>query len=152
MENQSEDLYIAVLNPNPNNMKKLALLIILAFALLNFSCEKSEECPECVPDEYYIKYHVSLLTSYTEVVRVITYTDETGQAITFVTDRTFIIDLGPVEKGFTASLSANTLGTVDNSTLMANIYASKNGDPFIVMAHGDNDTSEPVQIDCIIDF
>lgn len=104
-------------------MKKLALLINLALGFSNFGCEKSDECPGCDPDEYYIQYVAGLSTGISGVVRVITYTDETNQAITFVTDRTFSIELGPVEKGFTASLSANTLNTVDNSTLKARITA-----------------------------
>ena len=130
-------------------MKKYVLLVILAFGIISFGCEK---CEECDPDEYYIKYAVAVQTIYMGVALDIVMTNEYNETTPISTTGSWNMTIGPVEKGFNASLSAATEREISSTILITKIYVSKNDGPFAEKASGESDTSEPVQIDYTIDF
>ena len=124
-------------------MKKIVLLVILAFGIFNFGCEKNE---------YYVKYAVGLDTRYMGVALDITYINDNNEATRLTATDVWSMTIGPVDEDFNASLSVATQREISNTTLIANIQVSKNDGPFVIKASGESDTSEPVQIEYAIDF
>ena len=139
------------IHTKPNIMKKIVLLVILALGFFDFGCNRSYKSEKDTP-ECYVWYTVGLDTRYMGVALDIVYVDEYNETITLSTDKAFSIVLGPVERGFTAFLSAGKLGEIGNTTLKANIAVTKNDGPFTVKASGENDTSEPLKLEYTIDF
>lgn len=132
-------------------MKKIFILAVLAFGIINFGCEECEENT----DEYYIKYYAEAETGVGAFEIDITYKNEYGEIETIYTTKPsgLRITLGPVEEGFTASVSIATRREISNTTLKANIQVSKNDGPFAEKASGESDDlSEPLEIEYTIDF
>jgi len=129
-------------------MKKIVLLVILALGIFNFGCEKCE----CDTDEFYIQYAVGVLSIDSGVVFDIFYRDDNNETITLSTDKAFSIVLGPVERGFTAFLSAGKLGEIGNTTLKVNILVAKNDGPFVSKVGAEKVTSGIMGIEYTIDF
>lgn len=131
----------------------LIMGFIVTLGIINFGCKKCEECEECDPDEYYIKYAVGLDTRYMGVGLDIVYTNEYNETTPFSTESSWNMTLGPVEKGFTASLSGATQTTPGNTILLVKIYVSKNDSPFALKASDESDDlTAPLQIDYTIDY
>jgi hypothetical protein len=67
---------------------------------------------------------------------------------------TWTITLGPVKKGFIASISVElNQDFLGDATLTANIQVSKNDGPFVMKASGESAAeNEPVQLEYTIDF
>ena len=130
-------------------MKKIFILAILAFGIINFGCEKCE----CDPDEYYIKYSVGVQTNHIWVPIDIEIINEYGDKVSYSGTDSWNITVGSVEEDFTASLSVELGQFAGDATLTANIQVSKNDGPFVVKASGESaDENEPVQIEYTIDF
>ena len=130
-------------------MKKIIILAILAFGIINFGCEKCD----CDSDEYYIKYETYCTTRYVGHNLDISISMENSEITTFTTDPhgSWETVIGPVKKGFTASISVETTNT--DITLEASISVSKNDSPFALKASGESDDlSEPLVIEYTIDF
>lgn len=104
-------------------------LIALLFGLVVTGCSKKE----IKPDEFYVKYEGNSSTIYIGGKLDIEFTNENNQNIKMqVAARTpWEIVIGPVNKGFKASLKVSEAGNnYGNLTLQAQISASKNGSPF----------------------
>ena len=129
-------------------MKKFFILVILALGMFNFGCDKCE----CDTDEFYIQYAVGVLSIDSGEVIDIFYRDDNNETITLSTDTAFSIVLGPVEKGFTASLSAVTGREIGNTTLIVNILVAKNDGPFISKRYAEMVTSGIMGTEYTIDF
>lgn len=130
-------------------MKKIVLLVILAFVLFISGCEKCD----CGSDDYYIKYETYGTTQYVGHNLDISISMENSEITTFTTgpQGSWETVIGPVKKGFTASISVETSHT--DLTLEASISVSKNDSPFALKASGESDDlSEPLQIEYTIDF
>jgi hypothetical protein len=137
------------IHTKPNIMKKIVLLVILAFGVINFGCDKCE----CDPDEYYIKYETYGTTRYVGHNLDISISMENSEITTFTTDPqgSWETVIGPVKKGFTASISVETSHT--DLTLEASISVNKNDSPFALKASGESDDlSEPLEIEYTIDY
>jgi hypothetical protein len=67
------------IHTKPNIMKKIVLLVILAFGVINFGCDKCE----CDPDEYYIKYSVGVQTNHIWVPIDIEIINEYGETVSY---------------------------------------------------------------------
>ena len=132
-------------------MKKLVLLVILALGFFNFGCNRSYKSEKDTP-ECYVWYTVGLDTRYMGVALDIVYVDEYNETITLSTDKAFSIVLGPVERGFTAFLSAGKLGEIGNTTLKVNILVAKNDGPFVSKVGAERVTSGSMGVEYTIDF
>ena len=133
-------------------MKKIVLLVILALGIFNFGCEKCE----CDPDEYYFKYETYGTTIYGGINLDVTVSTENSENTTFITNAQgrWETVIGPVKKGFTASLMAEPQEYENNVPLEASISVSKNDSPFALKANGESDDllSEPLELEYTIDY
>ena len=130
-------------------MKKIIILAILAFVVFISGCEKCE----CDTDEYYVKYETYGTTRYVGHNLNISISMENSEITTFTTapQGSWETVIGPVKKGFTASISVETSHT--DLTLEASISVNKNDSPFALKAIGEsNDLSEPLEIEYTIDY
>ena len=130
-------------------MKKYVLLVILALGVFSSGCEKCE----CDTDEYYVKYETYGTTPYVGHNLDISISMENSEITTFTTapQGSWETVIGPVKKGFTASISVETSHT--DLTLEASISVNKNDSPFALKASGESDDlSEPLQIEYTIDY
>ena len=131
-------------------MKKITLLAILVLGIVSFGCEKCD----CDSDEYYIKYAAGAETIYSGGTLSINMRDENNENSSLdVTRNSWDIVIGPVGKGFTASLSVSSTYRY-HTTLKAFIYISKNDSPFALKASDASDSEEgdPVDISFTIDY
>lgn len=131
-------------------MKNFVLLAILAFGIINSGCEKCD----CNSDEYYIKYAAGVQSNSIWVPIDIEIRNENDQITPYSDTDTWNITLGPVKKGFTASISVElNKDFLGDAILTANIQVSKNDGPFAVKASGESaNENDPVQIEYTIDF
>ncbi len=135
-------------------MKQIVFLIIVAFGVINFGCDKCE-CDENT-DEYYIKYAVGVESGRVSNVPIdMVIRNEHDEMTPYSDTDAWTITLGPVKKGFTALISVgidqnNWFG---DAILLPKIYISKNDSPFALKASGESDDlSEPLEIEYTIDF
>mgnify|MGYP002508950040 CR=1 FL=1 len=87
-------------------------------------------------DEYYVKYSITTTRQY-HYFRGVTYADINGMITTKEKEspsRVWNITIGPVKKGFRASIQYNEGGTCQ-------IEVSKNNGPFALKAEGKNSAS-----------
>jgi len=114
-------------------MKKLFTL--LAAAILMVAC-KDFNSPQQDKTEYYVKYTIKSPGTY-YYFSDITYADVsgTGSAEKGHSVKSWTVTIGPVKKGFKASVK-NAKGTGDNQ-----IEVSKAGGPFSLKASGTNSAS-----------
>ena len=130
-------------------MNKIIVLAILALVVFISGCDKCE----CDPDEYYIKYETYGTTRYAGHNLDISISTENSEITTFTTasQGSWETVIGPVKKGFTASISVETSHT--DLTLEASISVNKNDSPFALKASGESDDlSEPLEIEYTIDY
>ena len=129
-------------------MKKyflLGTLLLLAF----ISCSKSDDNEETVvpqePARYYVKYEVTYNTQHINAKRTISFTTESGtKTINLETQAKNVSwegTYGPVDKNFVASLDCDTPGYQYRSTIHARIYVSREKEPIVIKAEGENNTS-----------
>jgi len=121
-------------------MKKI--LSVLVFSLLTFTfvgCEGFNQPSyggSNKQDEYYVKYSITTTRQY-HYFRGVTYADINGMITTKEKEspsRVWNITIGPVKKGFRASIQYNEGGTCQ-------IEVSKNNGPFALKAEGKNSAS-----------
>lgn len=122
--------------------KFLTLLSLSTILIFCNSCKKEESTPD---DEFYIKYKFEMrtLAGRTENI-IIDYNEEDGQNRQTETKGDFETTIGPVSKGFQASLSPkdkNPLQFEYHLKLNLKIFVSKNNSPFAEKAV--NESSDP---------
>lgn len=143
-------------------LKGLIWAIILVLAFINFSCTKECDCedqastPAPTSDEYYVNYVVKSSTIYTgsKMDATIRKEDNSFTTYSIYQGGSWETTIGPVAKGFTASLTVNaTTTTHDKLKLYVDIYVSKNGDPFAIKKSDGSDVPrDDVSINYTIDF
>ena len=114
-------------------MKKILkiILLLLSGSLFMISCEERNTPNNS--DEYYVKYSITTTRQY-HYFRGVTYADINERITTKAKDspsRVWTITIGPVKKGFRASIQYNEGGTCQ-------IEVSKNNGPFALKAEGKN--------------
>lgn len=120
-------------------MKKIVtviLLSVLAFSLTG--CEgfnQPSNGGSNQQDEYYVKY--SITTRQYQIFSDITYADISGEKVANkgYSSRAWGITIGPVKKGFRASVRYGWGGGI------CHIEVSKNGGPFAMKAEADKSVS-----------
>ena len=113
-------------------MKKIIFLLFLLPFI--YACNKDNDNDDIQEDtsEYYVKYNVKSSSMYIGVINV-NYTVESNQEKTIQTERsgTWETVIGPVKKGFKASLNASDARTdLHHLKLNIKISVSKDGSQF----------------------
>ncbi len=124
-------------------MKKILSVLLISLLTFTFtSCEgfntpnNGGSTSQNSQDEYYVKYSITTTRQY-HYFRGVTYADINGMITTKEKDspsRVWTITVGPVKKGFRASIQYNEGGTCQ-------IEVSKNNGPFVLKAEGKNSAS-----------
>ena len=124
-------------------MKKILSVLLISLLTFTFtSCEgfntpnNGGSTSQNSQDEYYVKYSITTTRQY-HYFRGVTYADINGMITTKEKDspsRVWTITVGPVKKGFRASIQYNEGGTCQ-------IEVSKNNGPFALKAEGKNSAS-----------
>jgi len=146
-----------ILNPE-HRIARLSPSLILALILfIGLSFSSCEGADDPIPiNEYYVKYEVSSSTIYTGGKLDFTVRTEEEKDLTLVINQRTLHEtiIGPVEKGFNASMSVMAKGTTfDRLKLNANIYVSKNGSPFALKKNdGSDEPRDLVQLSYEIDY
>lgn len=124
-------------------LKKLIWTFIIALGIINFGCEK--EVPNSnvdnnttnnITDEYYVKYVVTSSSIYS-VSRTAQINSENNSRSSYTFNNSpWEVTIGPVKKGFNASLSANfnTSQVLAKTYINVEIQVSKNNAPFALKA------------------
>ena len=129
-------------------MKKTLLFFLMALIIMGthmlMSCGDDDKdiATQEESARYYVKYEVKIQTQHINADRTISYTDEKGKHSftnsewmkSMEWDGTY----GPVDKNFVASLSCQTAYD-DNTQIYARIYVSREKEPFVVKAEGNNE-------------
>lgn len=124
--------------------KKLIWLFVITLGFINLGCEKedSNDSNSSVEnyDEYYVKYIVKSSSIYT-VSRTAQISSENSNSSFTFNNSPWEVTIGPVKKGFSASLSARfiTTQTLAKTYINVEIQVSKNSAPFALKA-SDNST------------
>lgn len=110
-------------------------MFIVAIGIVNFGCQC--DCEEAT-DVYYVKYEVMSTTANNAYTLHATVNDEknNGVSFNFAAGSQWETIIGPVQKGFNASLEVSAPTTI---IFHLKIYVSKNDSPFAIKA---NDSSE----------
>lgn len=144
---------------NENNQWSFFLVLVttLLIGTIVGGCKKeNSEDINIQPDEYYVKYEVKSSTIYYGGKLDMTFTTEENKPQTLVINQRSIHEtiVGPVKKGFTASMSIMAKGnTHDKLKLYTNIYVSKNGSPFALKkTDGSDNPRDFTQISYKIDY
>lgn len=127
------------------------LSFLLFMSIVNFGCKKSKDI-----DEYYVKYEVNSTTVYYGVKLNTTISNEKNSNTTLSIDAKIPWEkvVGPVKKGFNASLSVVKEGAATNQLrLSTQISISKNNGPFALKKIDDSNTPRnTAQLSYTIDF
>lgn len=127
---------------------------IFTFGIINFSCDNESEIIDL--DEYYVKYEVNSSTIYSGGKLNVTLSSETNEnmSITINKRQKWEVVIGPVQKGFNATLNVNSpTETYNQLRLYTNISVSKNGSPFALKkSDGSNERRDSVQLNYTIDY
>ena len=134
--------------------KGLTLVFIVTFGIINFGCDKKNE--KSVIDEYYVKYQVNSTTIYSGAKLNVTLNSENNKNMTITIDQNTQWEtvIGPVQKGFNATLKVKSISETNNQLrLYTNINVSKNDSPFALKKNDGSDTPrDSVQISYIINY
>ena len=113
-------------------MKRFIYFLLCIFPLL-LSCDKDSEGQS---DDYYVKYEYSLtfnnvMGSSAYPNKTISINTDSGVIEVATTSNTYIETIGPVKKGFKASITVKygNEGSRGGTTLMK-IYVSRGSEPF----------------------
>jgi hypothetical protein len=105
------------------------------------ACKKDNS--NTTTSEYYVKYEVNSTTIYTGGKLNLSVTEENNKqrAITINTRSPYEVTIGPVKKGFNATLSVSKEGSPGNQLkLYTQISVSKDGGPFALKAINGSDS------------
>lgn len=133
---------------------RLGVIWALMFTLVavNWRCSKDE----VKYDEYYIKYEVNSSTIYSGGKLDVDFTAENNQYFNMQipTRTSWEIIIGPVKKGFRASLKVSEAGNnYGHLRLYAKISVRKNDSPFALKEFDDSDEPRTsVEINYTIDY
>lgn len=114
-------------------LQKLIWTFIITLGIINLGCEK--EVSNC-NDEYYVKYVVTSSSIYS-VSRTAQINSENNIKSSYTFNNSpWEMTIGPVKKGFYASLSANfsTSQVLAKTYINVEIQVSKNNAPFALKA------------------
>lgn len=130
--------------------KGLVLGLVLVMGIVNFGCEEEDS------GEYYVKYEMGSSTRYMGGnIEVEVNTEDNTKAIftTYYKNQEEVV-IGPVEKGFTATMKVTSSSNAHNTLkLYANIYVSKDGSPFALKkSDGSDEVRDNLQINYKIDY
>jgi len=115
-------------------MKQTLKIITLFFIFLTlFSCEK-DDTENTLSDSYYVKYVIRGNGTYNYFNIFSIKTAQGNQSFSGYQYHSWNQTYGPVEKGFTASVSAQGNVTTE-------IYVSKNSEPFSLKASNSGSNS-----------
>jgi hypothetical protein len=132
----------------------LIWVFIVTFGIINFGCNNRNKISDI--DEYYVKYEVNSTTIYIGDKLNVTLNTEKNTNMTLTIDQRILWEtvIGPVQKGFNATLSVNSASeTYNQLRLYTNIYVSKNSSPFALKKNDGSDTPRnSVQINYTIDY
>jgi len=123
---------------------------IFALGIINFGCDKGDDID---PNEYYVKYVFNSSSIHIGGKIDVTITAEDNEAKTFVVyqRQRWETTIGPVKKGFLASLQAVAAST--NQSLSAEIQVSENDSPFALKEIDDSDERrDNIQVSYTIDY
>ena len=124
--------------------------LIIIIGISNIGCNKENI------DEYYIKYEVNSSTIYSAGKLNVTISTENNNNMTIAinTRSPWETVIGPVKKGFTATLQVTKVGSADSQLkLYTQISVSKNGSPFALKKIDGSDTPRTsVQLNYAIDY
>ena len=124
--------------------------LIIIIGISNLGCTKENK------DEYYIKYEVNSSTIYTggKLNATISTENNNNTTITINTRTQWETVIGPVKKGFSATLQVTKVGSADSQLkLYTQISVSKNGSPFALKKIDGSDTPRnSAQINYAIDY
>ena len=124
--------------------------LINIIGISNLGCTKENK------DEYYIKYEVNSSTIYYGGKLNVTISTENNNntTIDINTRSPWETVIGPVKKGFTATLQVTKEGSTDSQLkLYTQISVSKNGSPFALKKIDGSDTPRnSAQINYAIDY
>jgi hypothetical protein len=127
--------------------------LIFAFGIIHWGCSKGDETNS---DEYYVKYEVNSSTIYTGGKLDVELNAEDNQNISLQinTRSNWEIVIGPVKKGFKASLKVSEVGNnYGHLKLYTQISVSKNGSPFALKEIDGSDVPRTsVDINYTIDY
>lgn len=124
--------------------------IIITIGIISFGCQC--DCEEAT-DEYYVKYEINCIHLVAGHVNAEIIISAENKDLTFTFDEltTWETTIGPVQKGFKATLEVNTSNEM--ILLYTNIYVSKNDSPFALKASdGSEVPRSTVQLNYTIDY
>ena len=110
---------------------RIICVFIFALGVVNLGCNKDD----VKSDEYYVKYEVNSSTIYMGGKLEVELTNENNlnTKIQIPTRAPWETIIGPVKKGFKASLKVSEAGkNYGHLKLYTQISVSKNGDPFVL--------------------
>ena len=117
--------------------KKLIWTFIITLEIINLGCEKEVSHSNVdYNDEYYVKY-VTTSSSIYSVSRTAQINSENNSISSYIFNNSpWEVTIGPVKKGFYASLSANfnTSQVLAKTYINVEIQVSKNNAPFTLKA------------------
>jgi hypothetical protein len=150
--NCDKELNLTHLKPKAQRWRMgLILGLLIIFSGINLGCNKEDDL-----DEYYVKYEVNSSTIYLGGKLNVTISTENNYNMTLSIDTRVPSEtiIGPVEKGFNATLQVVKEGAADSKlTLYTKISVSKNGDPFALKKIDDSDAlRNSAQINYTIDY
>ena len=124
---------------------------IATLGICNVGCNKEKD-----NDEYYIKYEVNSSTIYLGGKLNVILNSENNKTMTIIINQLTPWEtiIGPVNKGFNATLNVSAAGTThDKLKLYTNIYVSKNDSPFALKkSDGSDNPRDFVNLSYTIDY
>ena len=113
----------------------LILGIIVALGVTNLGCVKetneNNNPVNEIPDEYYVRYIVKSSTGGYIVDRYANISTENNTTKNFtISNNSWEVTIGPVQKGFNASLSAGFAKSLARLSISAELHVSKNNAQF----------------------
>ncbi len=145
-----------ILNVKKSTIFRLSLIAAVCGIIILPSCKKEKGTNNT--DEYYIKYEVNSTTTYGGNLGKldVTFNSENNTPMTITINQRTLNEtvIGPVKKGFNATLKVNAIGkTYDLLKLYTNIYVSKNGGPFALKKiDGSDIPRDNVSVSYVVDF
>ena len=118
--------------------KLFIIVFIVTIGIINFGCQC--DCEEAT-DEYYVKYEVISTTANNAYTLHATVNNEKNNDVsfTFAAGSQWETIIGPVQKGFNASLGVSAETVI---LFHLKIYVSKNDSPFAIKANDSSDTCQ----------